>query len=108
MMPTLGKYGRLLGPKGLMPNPKTGTVSPNIKLAVENIKKGQIEYRLDKEANIHSVLGTTKFAEKKLLENYQALKQALIVAKPATAKGKYIQSITIAPTMGPGIKVAID
>ena len=108
MMPVLGRYGKKLGPKGLMPNPKTGTVTPNIKGVIENIKKGQIEYRLDKEANIHSVIGKVSFDEKKLVENFNALYDALKAAKPAAAKGKYIENITIAATMAPGVKIQID
>lgn len=108
MMPILGRYGKKLGPKGLMPNPKTGTVTPNIKGVIENIKKGQIEYRLDKEANIHSVIGKVSFDEKKLVENFNALYDALKAAKPAAAKGKYIENITIAATMAPGVKIQID
>lgn len=108
MMPVLGRYGKKLGPKGLMPNPKTGTVTPNIKGVIENIKKGQIEYRLDKEANIHSVIGKVSFDDKKLVENFNALYDALKAAKPAVAKGKYVENITIAATMAPGVKVLID
>ena len=108
MMPILGRYGKKLGPKGLMPNPKTGTVTPNIKGVIENIKKGQIEYRLDKEANIHSVIGKVSFDEQKLVENFNALFDALKAAKPAAAKGKYIENITVAATMAPGVKVQFD
>ena len=106
MMGELGKLGKILGPKGLMPNPKTGTVTPNIAQAIEEIKKGKVEYRVDKEANINCVIGKSSFDADKLAENFNALYQQLLKLRPAAVKGAYIQSITISSNMGPGIKVA--
>ena len=108
MMGELGKLGKILGPKGLMPNPKTGTVTPNVAQAVEEIKKGKVEYRVDKEANINCVIGKASFDADKLAENYNALYQQLLKLRPAAVKGVYIQSITISSNMGPGIKVAAE
>ena len=108
MMGELGKLGKILGPKGLMPNPKTGTVTPNVAQAVEEIKKGKVEYRVDKEANINCVIGKASFDADKLAENYNALYQQLLKLRPAAVKGNYIQSITISSNMGPGIKVAAE
>lgn len=105
MMGTVGKLGRLLGPKGLMPNPKTGTVTMDVARAVKEVKAGKIEYRLDKAANLHAPIGKVSFDEEKLLENYQTLMDVLIKAKPAAAKGQYIKSITISSTMGPGVRI---
>ena len=108
MMGELGKLGKILGPKGLMPNPKTGTVTPNIANAVNEIKKGKVEYRVDKEANINCVIGKASFDADKLAENYNALYQQLLKLRPAAVKGAYIKSITISSNMGPGIKVAAE
>lgn len=108
MMVELGKIGRLLGPKGLMPNPKVGTVSPDITKAISEIKAGKVEYRVDKEGNIHVPIGRVSFAENKLVENYDALKTAIIRVKPAAVKGAYIKNIVLTTTMGPGIKLNIN
>lgn len=108
MMAELGKIGKVLGPKGLMPNPKTGTVTVNVKKAVEEIKSGKVEYRTDKEGNIHSILGKVSFTEDKLLVNYNAILDVIRKAKPAAVKGTYIKNISVTTTMGPGIKVLIE
>ena len=105
MMGELGKLGKVLGPKGLMPNPKTGTVTPNVAQAVEEIKKGKVEYRVDKEGNINCVIGKASFDANKLDENFKALYSQLLKLRPAAVKGAYIQSITISSNMGPGIKI---
>ena len=105
MMGVVGRLGRVLGPKGLMPTPKAGTVTPNITQAVNEIKAGKIEYRLDKTNIIHCPIGKVSFGVEKLNENYQALVNAIIKAKPAAAKGQYIKSCVTASTMGPGIKI---
>ena len=106
MMGTVGRLGKILGPKGLMPSPKAGTVTPNVTAAVKEIKAGKIEYRLDKTNIIHCPIGKASFGPEKLAENFNALMGAVIKAKPAAAKGQYIRSCTVASTMGPGIKVA--
>ena len=108
MMGQLGKLGRLLGPRGLMPNPKTGTVTMNVAGAVEQIKKGQIEYRVDRDGNLNALIGKASFTDEALIGNFQALKDQLIRVRPASVKGAYIKGITIATTMGPGIKVAVE
>ena len=108
MMPQLGKIGKVLGPKGLMPNPKTGTVTPTPEKAVEDVKKGMVEYRADQYGNIHGMVGKVSFDEKKLVENVQFVLNTLIKAKPATVKGKYITNISLSTTMGPGIHVDQD
>lgn len=108
MMGELGKLGKILGPKGLMPNPKTGTVTMNVANAVEEIKKGKIEYRVDKEGNINCLIGKASFAEEALVENYTALYNAIAKARPAAVKGNYILNITLSSTMGPGVKVLAD
>ena len=108
MMPELGKIGKVLGPKGLMPNPKTGTVTPTPEKAVEDVKKGMVEYRADQYGNIHVMVGKVSFDEKKLVENVQFVLNTLIKAKPATVKGKYITNISLSTTMGPGIHVDQD
>jgi len=108
MMAELGKIGKILGPKGLMPNPKTGTVTVDVKKAVEEIKSGKVEYRTDKEGNVHSILGKVSFTEEKLLKNYEVIMDAIRKAKPAAVKGTYIKNISIASTMGPGIKILIE
>ena len=105
MMPVLGRLGRVLGPKGLMPNPKAGTVTPDVARAVKEAKEGKIEYRLDKTNIIHCPIGKASFGAAKLEENFNTLVGAVIKAKPAAAKGQYIKSCVIASTMGPGIKI---
>jgi large subunit ribosomal protein L1 len=105
MMGTVGKLGRILGPRGLMPNPKTGTVTFEIGKAVRDSKAGKVEYRTDRGANVHIAIGKKSFDERALLENYAALVEEIQRAKPAAAKGRYIRKITIASTMGPGIHV---
>lgn len=108
MMGELGKLGKVLGPKGLMPNPKTGTVTMNIANAVNEIKKGKVTYRTDKEGNINCLIGKCSFTEEQLVENYKALYATLLKARPAAVKGTYMKSITLSTTMGPGIKVAAE
>lgn len=108
MMGQLGKLGRLLGPRGLMPNPKTGTVTMNVTQAVEEIKKGKIEYRVDRDGNVNVLIGKCSFTEEALAENFKALYDQLVRVKPSTVKGTYIKGMTIATTMGPGIKVAVE
>ncbi len=105
MMGVVGRLGRVLGPKGLMPSPKSGTVTPDVTRAVNEIKAGKIEYRLDKTNIIHCPIGKVSFGTEKLVENYTALMTAIIRAKPAAAKGQYIRSCVTASTMGPGVKV---
>ena len=105
MMGELGKLGRILGPKGLMPNPKTGTVTMDVTKAVEDIKKGKVEYRVDKEGNINLLIGKKSFDDEKLVENFNAIKDVIVRARPAAVKGTYILSCTLSTTMGPGIKV---
>lgn len=108
MMGELGRLGKILGPKGLMPNPKTGTVTMNVANAVEEIKKGKIEYRVDKEGNINCLIGKCSFTEEALLENFNALYNAIAKARPATVKGIYIKNVVLSSTMGPGIKVIAE
>jgi large subunit ribosomal protein L1 len=108
MMGEVGKLGRVLGPKGLMPNPKTGTVTFDVTRAVNEIKAGKIEYRVDKQSNIHAPIGKVSFDKEKLLENYKALMDALQKAKPAASKGVYIRNVSFTSTMGPGIRVATN
>jgi len=105
MMGELGKLGKILGPKGLMPNPKTGTVTPNIAQAVEEIKKGKVQYRVDKEGNINCLIGKSSFDAEKLAENFNTLLGIIVKARPAAVKGVYIKSCTLSSNMGPGIKV---
>lgn len=105
MMGVVGRIGRILGPKGLMPNPKAGTVTPDVTRAIQEIKSGKIEYRLDKSNIIHCPIGKASFGAKKLTENFDALMSAIIKAKPAAAKGQYLKSVSVASTMGPGIKI---
>lgn len=105
MMGSLGKLGRVLGPKGLMPNPKSGTVTFDIAKAVNEIKAGKVEYRLDKANIVHCIVGKMSFEKEKLAENIDTLVQAIIKAKPASAKGTYLKSVTLATTMSPGVKV---
>ena len=108
MMPLLGKLGRILGPKGLMPNPKTGTVTTDVEKAVKDVKAGRVEYRTDSFGNLHGIIVHTSFDEKALLENLEAFMSVLIKSKPSTVKGDYIKNISIATTMGPGIKIIIN
>ena len=105
MMGVVGRLGKVLGPKGLMPSPKAGTVTPNVTQAVNEIKAGKVEYRLDKTNIIHCPLGKVSFGAEKLNENFAALMGAIIKAKPAAAKGQYVRSCTVASTMGPGVKI---
>ncbi len=105
MMGVVGRIGKTLGPKGLMPSPKAGTVTPDVTRAVADIKSGKIEYRLDKTNIIHCPLGKASFGKDKLVENFNALMGAIVKAKPAAAKGQYLKSVTVASTMGPGVKV---
>jgi large subunit ribosomal protein L1 len=105
LMPVVGRLGRILGPSGKMPNPKVGTVTMDVKKAVEESKAGKVEYRTDRTAIVHLVIGKASFDEQRLLENYAAVIDEIIRAKPAAAKGKYIHTITLASTMGPGVKV---
>lgn len=105
MMPTVGKLGRVLGPRGLMPNPKSGTVTEDVGKAVSDIKGGRIEYRTDKHGNLHMVVGKKSFDAADLIENYAAIIDEVIRAKPAASKGRYLKSIAISSTMGPGIRI---
>lgn len=105
MMGVVGRLGRVLGPKGLMPNPKAGTVTMDVTKAIQDIKAGKVEYRLDKTNIIHVPVGKASFTEEQLADNFQSLMDAIIKAKPSSLKGQYLRSITLAPTMGPGIKV---
>ncbi len=108
MMAELGKLGKILGPKGLMPNPKTGTVTVDVAKAVEDVKKGKVEYRVDKEGNINNLIGKLSFSDEKLVENYKALYDVLLRARPAAVKGIYMKNIVVSSTMSPGVKVARD
>ena len=105
MMGIVGRLGKLLGPKGLMPSPKAGTVTPNVAQAVKEVKAGKVEYRLDKTNIIHVAVGKVSFGAEKLHENFATVMDAIIKAKPSTAKGTYLRSVSISTTMGPGIKV---
>ncbi len=105
MMGVVGRLGKVLGPKGLMPSPKAGTVTPDVTKAINEIKSGKIEYRLDKTNIIHCPIGKASFGTEKLLENYKTLVSAVVKAKPAAAKGQYLKSVAVASTMGPGIKI---
>jgi large subunit ribosomal protein L1 len=105
MMPVVGRLGRILGPQGKMPNPKIGTVTMDVAKAVEESKAGKVEYRTDRTAIVHMVVGKTSFDDQKLIENYQAIVEELVRAKPSAAKGRYIRSIIMTSTMGPGVKV---
>ena len=106
MMGLVGRLGRILGPRGLMPNPKAGTVTPDIAKAIKEAKAGKIEYRLDKTNIIHCPIGKASFGKDKLLENFNTLLEAIVKAKPAAAKGQYLKSVVVASTMGPGIKIS--
>jgi len=105
LMPVVGRLGRILGPQGKMPNPKVGTVTMDVRKAVQETKAGKVEYRTDRHAIVHLAIGKTSFDDRALLENYQAVMEEMNRAKPAAAKGKYIRTVTMASTMGPGIKV---
>ncbi|MCR5023772.1 MAG: 50S ribosomal protein L1 [Lachnospiraceae bacterium] len=105
MMGVVGRLGKVLGPKGLMPNPKAGTVTMDVENAIKDIKAGKVEYRLDKANIIHVPVGKASFSAEQLTENFDALIAALVKAKPATCKGQYMKSISVAPTMGPGVKI---
>lgn len=105
MMAKVGRLGRILGPKGLMPNPKTGTVTMDIEKAVKNVKAGQVEYRLDRQAAIHAAIGKVSFTVDQLVENFDALRDVILRARPASAKGQYIKSVAVSATFGPGIKL---
>ena len=107
MMGLVGRLGKILGPKGLMPTPKAGTVTPDVARAVTEAKAGKIEYRLDKTNIIHCSIGKVSFGEEKLKENFDTLMNAIVKAKPAATKGQYVKSCTIATTMGPGIKLSV-
>ncbi|QKS69688.1 50S ribosomal protein L1 [Paenalkalicoccus suaedae] len=108
MMAQVGKLGRVLGPKGLMPNPKTGTVTFDVTKAVEEIKAGKVEYRVDKSGNIHVPIGKASFDNEKLEENFRTMVETLLKAKPAAAKGTYVRNVSVAATMGPGVKVSTN
>ncbi len=105
MMGLVGKLGRVLGPKGLMPNPKTGTVTFEVTRAIKDIKAGKIEYRADKAGIIHAPIGKVSFDDEKLLENYKTLAETIMKAKPAAAKGQFVRSVTVSSTMGPGVRI---
>lgn len=106
MMGQMGRVARILGPRGLMPSPKSGTVTQDVEKAIAEVKAGKVEYRVDKTAIIHCPIGKKSFGEEKLLENFNTLMDAIVRAKPAAAKGQYIRSVTVASTMGPGIKIS--
>ena len=108
MMGVVGRIGRILGPKGLMPNPKSGTVTMDVARAVQEVKAGKVEYRLDKTAIIHCPIGKKSFGNEKILDNFTALMDAIVRAKPAAAKGQYVKSVSLSSTMGPGVKVAYN
>ena len=108
MMGALGKLGKVLGPKGLMPNPKTGTVTPDVAKAIEEIKKGKVEYRVDKDGNLNVLIGKASFTDEALAENFKALYDQLARIKPATVKGAFMKGVTVSSTMGPGVKVTIE
>ena len=108
MMPLLGKIGKVLGPKGLMPNPKTGTVTMDVKKAIEDAKNGKVEYRTDSFGNIHGIIGKASFDEKKLLQNLNTFVNTILKLKPASVKGNYVKNISISSTMGPGIRLDLN
>ena len=108
MMGVVGRIARILGPKGLMPNPKSGTVTNDVAKAVKDVKAGKVEYRLDKTNNVHVILGKKSFGKEKLLENFKTIMEAIVKAKPAAAKGQYFKGVTLASSMGPGVKVSYN
>ena len=108
MMPLLGKLGKVLGPKGLMPNPKTGTVTVDVTKAVNEVKAGRVEYRTDSFGNVHGIIGKSSFTEEQLLDNLDAFMTTILKVKPATVKGDYVKNIAITTTMGPGIKILVN
>ncbi|MGN0378265.1 MAG: 50S ribosomal protein L1 [Butyrivibrio sp.] len=108
MMGVVGRLGRVLGPKGLMPNPKAGTVTMDVTKAINDIKAGKIEYRLDKTNNVHVALGKVSFTEEQLTDNFKAVMDAIVKAKPSAVKGAYLKNITLSSTMGPGVKVDVS
>ena len=108
MMPLLGKIGKLLGPRGLMPNPKTGTVTTDVAKAIEDVKKGRIEFRTDSYGNVHAIIGKVSFDAAKLVENLDAFMNVIIKSKPTTVKGQFIKNVSVSSTMGPGIKIDLN
>ena len=108
MMGVVGRIARILGPKGLMPNPKSGTVTTDVTKADKDVKAGKVEYRLDKTNNVHVIIGKKSFGKEKLLENFNTIMEAIVKAKPAAAKGQYIKNVSLASTMGPGVKVSYN
>lgn len=108
MMAEVGKLGRVLGPKGLMPNPKTGTVTFEVEKAVNDIKAGKVEYRVDKSSNLHVPIGKVSFEDEKLVENFATMMDTIVKAKPQASKGVYVRNVTLASTMGPGIKIDVS
>src|SRR4051812_43625750 len=107
MMGVVGRLGKVLGPKGLMPNPKLGTVTPNVAQAVKDAKGGQVEFRVEKQGIIHSGIGKLSFTDDQLKQNFEALTQAIVKAKPSGSKGKYVKKVTLTSTMGPGLKIDV-
>ena len=108
MMGQLGKLGKVLGPKGLMPNPKTGTVTTNVAQAIDEIKKGKVEYRVDKDGNVNVLIGKCSFTNEQLAENFKTLYDQIAKVKPATVKGTYMKNVTVSSTMGPGVRVTVE
>ena len=108
MMGQLGKLGKVLGPKGLMPNPKTGTVTTNVAQAIDEIKKGKVEYRVDKDGNVNVLIGKSSFTDEQLAQNFKTLYDQIAKVKPASVKGAYMKNVTVSSTMGPGIRVTIE
>ena len=108
MMPLLGKLGKILGPKGLMPNPKTGTVTVDVKKSISDVKKGRVEYKTDSYGNVHALVGKVSFTEEQLLNNIKAFVSIILKSKPSVVKGIYVKNVSIASTMGPGIKIDIN
>ena len=108
MMGQLGRLGKLLGPKGLMPNPKTGTVTPNVAQAIEEIKKGKVQYRVDRDGNINCLIGKASFSDEALAQNFKTIYDQIVKIKPAAVKGTYIKNLTLSTTMGPGIHITVE